>query len=72
MGNCLGNTDRDKRSDDFGTLAPKDNTTKKQWLKLLKVEKVSFGESEYSRLKYDHQSFIQIDKDINRTYPNEP
>lgn len=64
--------EKDKKSDDFETLATRDTITKSKWFKLLKVDKIKYDKSSCMRHKYDHQSFIQIDKDINRTYPNEP
>ena len=71
MGNCLRPNDRDRNSDEFEPIPTLQTSTKNTWFKLLKVETIPYFESSYLNHKYEHPSFLQIDKDIDRTYPNE-
>ena len=42
MGNCLGNNDKDKTSEEYEPRPTVKNSTKQQWFKLLKVDRVAY------------------------------
>ena len=70
MGNCFRPNDKDRDSSDFDPIPTLQTSTKQRWFKLLKTDKIQYFENNYLNKKSDHSSFEQIDKDINRTYPN--
>ena len=71
MGNCLRPDERDRNSDEFEPIPTLQTSVKHNWFRLLRVQNILYFESNYLNKKYEHPSFVQIDKDIDRTYPNQ-